>query len=100
MKVLVIYDVIPEEQRRAIVDMTEEEYELFSKVHNYVVNVDMYNDMKGDIVDAISFATTTNFKEDWLTTELAKEYAGKWVNDLNNTDLTGVDKLICCGFLL
>ena len=100
MKVLVIYDLVPEETKRAIVEMTEEEYKYFSQAHGFYVNSDE-EEIKTEIVLVIDNALASNPEHiEYCDTDKQREYFGKWTSDLDNTDLTGVDKLIHCGFIL
>lgn len=101
MKVLVIYALVPEEELRAIVDMTEEEYAFFSKAHNVYVNLGD-NDEEGEeasLVINVAFSTTPEHIQ-YCETDMERKYHGQWKNDQLVTDLIGVDKLICSGFIL
>lgn len=100
MKVLVIYDLIPEATKRAIVEMTPEEYEYFSQAHNVVENVND-DETTGAVVNVINNAFSDNPDHlKYAETDKEREYFGKWKSDESNTDLTGVDRLIVTGFYL
>lgn len=100
MKVLMIFDLIPEEQKRVIVSMTTSEYEYFSIAHNeYINNSD--NELACDVIDVIQNALCED--PDYIRycdTPKQLEYFGKWKNDTGNIDLSDVDKLICTGFIM
>jgi hypothetical protein len=101
MKVLVIYDMIPEETRRGVVDMTEEEYDFFSKAHEYYINVNDDGGVEEEAVGVIGNAFSTNPKSfEYCSTDKEREYFGKWKSDLTLTDISEADKMICCGFVL
>jgi len=100
MKVLVILELVPEETHRAIVDMTEEEYEYFSKAHNVYVNVsDDEEGVEAVLVVGNAFSTKPEYIE-YCDNDKQREYFGKWTSDLDLTDITEVEKLICCGYIL
>lgn len=104
MKTLIIYELVPEQTIMAIVDLTNEEYELFSKAHDHYIN---FTEMDGDThsaVDAINCAlckpaNLERDKED--IDQLGLEYYGKWHSFITDTqNLEGVERLIHCGFIL
>ena len=100
VKVLVIYDLVPEEQKRAIVDMTDEEFDFFSVAHNEYTN--FTND--AEVISVLNVIGNA-FCEDkallkYCETDVDKKYFGEWVSDVGNMDISRVDKLICCGFIL
>lgn len=103
MKVLIIYDLIPEETIKAIVEMTEDEYTMFSVANNTIVNSFDISGEQHQINMLISSALC-NEPEDlqYEETGLGKEYFGKWSDNRNENiiDLTGVDRLIHAGFYL
>ena len=101
MKVLVILELSPEEVRKAIVDMTEEEYQVYSKAHNYTVNASDFNeDSEEAVLNALEKFCT---KEEYISNLQAgnHEYCcNSWVDNKGLTDLTGADCLIHMGFIL
>ena len=100
MKVLIIYDEIPEETTRAVVEMTDEEYTYFSQAHNVIANSGAAEHLE-DIVFVISSALSD--RECTIhETGKHREYSKKWFSNINktNTDLSEVDHLIHCGFYL
>lgn len=103
MKVLIIYQIVPEEEKVAIVEMSDSEYEKFSVANGTYVNAGELEDNQYTANMAIGNALCEN--PDYLKyteTELDKEYFGKWAKDLeeNLVDITDVEKLIMCGFHL
>lgn len=102
MKVLVIYDLIPEEQKRAIIEMTNDEYEFFSKAHNQYINSceDERITETMLVIDA-AFSDKNNVDEtNQVENKKQQEYFGKWVNNLKITDISDVDKMICTGLIV
>lgn len=102
MKVLVIYEVIPEESNLYLVDMTQEEYEFFKQTHEYIVNVDDYDEDITAVNTVISNAICgkpEHFK--YAETEDDKKYFGKWADSkLTNQDGFTCDAIIHTGFYL
>lgn len=97
MKVLVIYDVIPEEQMRALVDMSQQEWDYFSKAHNEYINETLDKEVI-DVINVIDSAFSTSPRE--LSKGKQAQYFGQWLDDTELTDISDVDKLLCCGILL
>lgn len=100
MKTLIIYDLVPEETKKVIVEMTNDEYNMFSKANGVYVNAS--DDEDGiDAVNVISNAFIS--KDEYLKycqTDTERKYFGKWIPEENITDISEVDKLIHCGFIL
>jgi len=100
MNVLVCLDLVGDEPKRALVEMTVEEYAFFSKANNVYIN-DSLDDEGIDVALVISNAFAENRKHiEYCQTDKQRQYFGKWKSDLSITDLSNVDKMICCGFLL
>lgn len=103
MKVLVIYEMFPEETIQAIVDMSEEEYNKFSVANNSIINGDNLSDTVMDINNAISNALCDKPEYlEYCDSDLDKEYFGCWSGGREESisDLCGVDKMIRCGIYL
>lgn len=102
MKVLIVYEVIPESLTIAQVDMSEEEYSFFSKAHNYCINADKWDEPKADIVNTISSALCTNKNYiAYMSEKKEIEYFMKWVNNIlvDQTEIQAT-RLIKCGIML
>lgn len=97
MKVLVILELVPERTRRAIVDMTEEEYEYFSQAHNSSSVSDSINSINAISTIVTAFDNDINY---YCSTDMEKKYLGKWGSDLDNADISEAEKLIHCYFYL
>lgn len=100
MRVLVIFDLIPEETKQAIVEMSNEEYQFFSKAHNVIVNAS--DDEEGiDVANVISWAFSIDQKhKKYCVTDAERKYFGQWTNDLDVQDIADVSKVIYSGFYL
>lgn len=98
MKVLIIFDLIPEETKRAIVEMTDIEYEYFKPAHNFIVNSDAGDGYDQTMVVNWAFADKGDTCD--CDTDKEREYRGKWKDTLDVTDLSDVTHLIHCGFYL
>jgi hypothetical protein len=101
MKVLIVYDLIPEDTKQTIVEMSTEEYDYFSKVNNYIVNVSEYNAELSDIMDVIDWAFCQNdsYMEE-LTRDIERKYFGSFTDIEVIEDISDVDRFIHCGFYL
>ncbi len=100
MKVLVIFELIPEELMMTIADMTDEEYQYFSRAHGKIVNANA-NDEESEIINIISAAMTND--ESWIDSYYdpkMEEYFGKWGNNSDIIDISDAEKLIRVGFAL
>jgi len=107
MKVLIIYNLVPEKLYQAIVDMTEEEFEFFSKAHNKYGEQPDLDDAASEAINVIGNAFSTyEGGELYCETDKELDYYGKWVenevgaSDGEPVDLKDVDKMIMCGFYL
>lgn len=106
LKVLVIYEILPEETIKAVIEMTTDEYDYFRDANNYIINATDYDENRSDVVTVISNALCDN--PDYLKyadTQEQKDYFGKWVSGRETvekpiTDLKDVERLIFCGFYL
>jgi hypothetical protein len=81
MKVLVIYEQVPEEVKEYIVELSEEEWLFYSKFHGYHIN---------GSDDAIIDDLIIEFEQRYLKEE----------NLLKGKDISDVDKYLRCGILL
>jgi len=102
MKTLVIFNLIPEQQLTAIVDMTQEEFNYFSQAHNYITNISDWDENKVEIVGVVNNALCKNADYiQYCENEKEREYFMKWEQEKTiPTDLTNVDKLLVFGFHL
>ena len=103
-KVLVVYELIPEDTIISVVDMAEEEYEFFSKAHNCYINVGDFDDPQmeeANLVISNALDSEQDHKQ-YCTSDKQREYFGKWkrLDPKKDTDIAGVEKLIHCGFYL
>ena len=100
MKVLVIYDIYPEETFMAMVDMTDEEYEYFENAHGVYVNA-TDNELAIEVANTIgnAFCDQPEYLK-FCQTDKDREYFGKWKNDLTISDIKDADKLIRSGYYL
>lgn len=102
MKVLVIYDLVSEEQKRAIIEMTEDEYNFFKKAHNIYINADDEEDIEKEnvalVIDGAFDSSKENIK--YCKSDTERKYFGKWKSDLEIVNLKDVDYMICCGIFL
>lgn len=105
MKVLVINEIIPEETNIAIVDMTQELYDKLKCCHGYTVNNEpVIREGAERAVLAIGYAFSKSPENiEYCETDLDKELFMKF-KDIAGTDevrdLSGVEKMIHCSFLL
>jgi UPF0288 family protein (methanogenesis marker protein 3) len=106
MKVLVINEIIPEETNIAIVDMTQELYDKLKCCHGYTVNnkhvIRRYDAEQAVLAIGHAFSKKKeNIK--YCETELDRELFMTF-KDIAGTDeardLSGVEKMIHCSFLL
>lgn len=103
MKVLVIYDTLPEDNKKAIVEMTEVQYANLRIAQGSFINAGEYSEE----VTAANLAISNAFVEEgdasgYCETALDFDFFRKFtpyvLEDIE--DLTGVDKMIHCGFCL
>ena len=103
MKVLVIYEMIPEETVVSIVEMTEEEYKFFKCANGFVLNA------IGDDEDPIAYEANMVMKNalsnnpeyiKYCDTDKQREYYGKWKPSDNIEDISDVDRMIKTGIYL
>ncbi|MGL4752791.1 MAG: hypothetical protein ACRCXB_10330 [Aeromonadaceae bacterium] len=105
MKVLVIYEAVPEQTYMAKVEMTSDMYDRLKVCHGYMVNnTDVINEAAEEAVTAISYAFSTEQKHiEWCETELDKELF-MTMKDIAMTDdardISGIDALIHCALLM
>lgn len=103
IKALVIYDMIPEETIKAIVEMTEDEYAYFKFANDVIIN-SHDNDENGiEACNAIGNALCSNpefFKH--CETDTDEKYFGKWVSSIVEKieDIESVSKFISCGIYI
>jgi len=100
MKVLVIYDLVPEETKVALVDMSEKEYEYFKKAHTVYINAS--DNEEGCVVSNVisnAFCEDPTYKK-YCETDEDRLYFGKWKNNEWLSDISKADKLIRSGFIL
>ena len=104
MKVLFIYDSIPEQTQVAIVDIPVGVYNQLKVAHGYVVNASGYDEIKSDAANTIgwAFCNNTEYLSD-VESDLARQLFGTFT-DVYGTyacaDISDVVALIHCGFYL
>ena len=99
MNVLIVFEVIPEETIIAKVEMSNDEYELFSNAHNYTINASKYDEKKSDAVNLISNALC-NEKDNvkYCNTDMERKYFGCFSKNITDgQDICGCERLIHCG---
>lgn len=105
MKVLVIYEAVPEQTYVAKVEMCSDMYNRLKVCHGYMVNnTEVINEAAEEAVIAISYAFSTNPKHiEWCETELDKELF-MTMKDIamseDSRDISGVDAMIHCALLM
>jgi len=101
MKVLVIFDLIPEETKKAIVDMTQEEYDYFKQGDGCIIGTMGNTDEQEVIVNVINNAFCEDEKcKEYCENDQELKYFGKFEHQENTSDLRGVDYMIYCGCFL
>lgn len=103
MNVLVVFELISEKTSFFIIDMTDEEYELYSKADNYIVNVSEWDDEKVDIVNLFSNAICNNPENiKYCNNEKERSVFGKWSDKRVDSikTLKGVERGISLAFHL
>ena len=105
MKVLIVHEVIPEQTQVCVYEMSEELYKKLSLAHGYAVNNE--ENPRKDAEEAVlaignGFCTDPEYS-DCCESELGRELFMK-LKDVNGTDeirdLTGVERMIHCAFML
>lgn len=105
MKVLVINEIIPEETNIAIADMAQELYDKLKCCHGYTVNNEpVIREDAEQAVLAIGYAFSKKPEDiKYCETDLDRELFMTF-KDIAGTDeardLSGVEKMIHCSFLL
>ena len=104
-KVLVIYEIIPEEAKVAVVEMTVGERNFFFQGAGYFENAGDFDEVKSEVGAVISNALCSreeSFK--YCETDMQKEYFGKWKDYLVKDTTTSLDQpvnyILHCGFYL
>ena len=102
MKVLVIYQMIPDETKTAIVEMSEQDYAYFKKAHNVYVNAtDGDKEAENVVLEIESAFQDIHATPVDISTVIGKKHFNTWVNiPRPAADIEDVDKLIFCGFYL
>ena len=109
MKVLVIYQNIPESTNVHIIEADGEDLEILKKCHNCYVNAGDMTDEQEKATDKLNFFLS---KPEYIDEEFANQVAlpvgegAKWwgtmMDDSNPIDLSkyNVDLVVCTGFLM
>ena len=100
MNVLVIYEIIPEQTLKTIVEMTKTEYAYFKQAHNVFVNIS--DNKKGEKVSLViheAFCDNPEYKRKNMTIK-EKKYFGKWKDYKKLVNIKSAEKLIHTGFML
>lgn len=101
IKVLVIFEYIPEKTYKTIVDMSVEEYSMFKKANGYIVNSFASDKEKDLVVNIINYAFSND--PECLNSgepDIIKKYFGTLKNLETLQDIESVDKFIWCGFYI
>lgn len=103
MKVLVIYEMIPEETIMSIVEMTAEEYEYFKCANGFIINANIEDEHplaeEANMVMQNALSDNPEYVK-YCETDKQREYFGKWSHSYNVEDISDVDRLIKTGFYL
>lgn len=105
MKVLVIYEAVPEQTYVAKVEMCSDMYDKLKVAHGYTVNsTKMFDEHKSEIVNAISYGFSTDRSHlEWCENDLERELFGT-MKDISmsegSRDLSGIEAMIHCAFLM
>ena len=105
MKVLVIYEAVPEQTYVAKVEMTSNMYEQLKIAHGYTVNhTNMFDERKSEVVNAIAYGFSTDKSHlQWCENDLERDLFGT-MKDISMTedcrDLSCIDAMIHCAFLM
>lgn len=104
MKVLFIYDIIPEQTQVAIADIPVDVYNQLKVAHGYVVNASEHDEIKSDAANTIgwAFCTNTAYLPD-VESDLARQLFGTFTDVYGTddcSDISDVVALVHCGFYL
>lgn len=102
VKTLVVYEVIPEETKMALVDLSQKQFDFLSHAHGYIVNASDVDDPKAELacfcIDS-AFCDNPEYMKD--VDPVVLMYFNKFKDcKLDTQDLTGVQKIISCGFYM
>lgn len=102
VKTLVVYEVIPEETKMAVVDLSQEQFDFLSHAHGYIVNAsDVYDPQAELACRCVDSAFCDDVELIWNDEPEVIAYFNKFKDcKLDTQDLTGVQKIISCGFYL
>lgn len=103
MKVLIIYNCIPDETIVALVDVTKEQWKEIKLAHDYVVNADEFDEQKAKAVNIIGDTLLDPDKLQYAC-DGNEDWAGIFYNNILKgseiPDILGAKKLIHCGIYL
>ncbi|MGL5162367.1 MAG: hypothetical protein ACRC8E_08875 [Plesiomonas shigelloides] len=105
MKVLVIYEAVPEQTYVAKVEMCSDIYDKLKAAHGYTVNsVEMFDENKSMLVNAIAYGFSTDKSHlQWCENDLERDLFGT-MKDISMTedarDLSGIEAMIHCAILM
>lgn len=105
MKVLVIYEAVPEQTYVAKVEMCSDMYEKLKVAHGYTANhTGMFDRHKSEIVNAISYGFSTEQSHlQWCENDLERDLFGT-MKDISmseeSRDLSGIEAMIHCAILM
>lgn len=103
MKVLILYNIIPEEFIQAVVNLTGDQWKQLKLAHNYVINGSAYDEEQSAAVLKVNDAFLSPDKLDYAENE---DWAGIFYNnkieqkDGKPYDIKDVSKVIFCGYYL
>lgn len=100
MKVLVLYETLPEENTIAIVDLTKEVWDEIKCAHGYTVGISGEEDENK--IEAVLKIGDALLKPESLKYAENKEWAGVWYEHIVDVtdkpiNLTDVKRMIVCG---
>ena len=105
MKVLVIYEAVPEQTYVAKVEMTSDVYDKLKGAHGYTIGADSEpSDEAEEAVNAIGYAFSTDANHlQYCETDLDRELF-MTMKDISMTedsrDLSGIEAMIHCAILM
>lgn len=101
VKTLVVYEVIPEETKMAVVDLSQEQFDFLSHAHGYIVNASLDDPQAELACLCIDSAFCDNPDHIYNEKPEVVDYFNKFKDcKLDTQDLTGVQKIISCGFYM
>jgi len=98
-KVLLSWELMPEAVSFYIIDMTEEEYEMFSKTHGHFIGAETTSEEVENLILILNQSLcSVEDHYQYCESDLEKAYFGKWKDcGLDSQDLTEVTHFLQTG---